>query len=329
MNTRRKLVIAPGAGALTAPFSSFAQPRDKVWRVGFLSTGRRPDTLDTHHFGAFPQGMRELGYIEGKTLFIDWRYAESMLDRLPALAAELAQLKPDVIVVGGPDATRAAQKTTTTIPIVMASVSDPVGSGFITSLAHPGGNITGSTSLTIDLGPKRLEMLLAMVPRVSRIAVLINPANANQVKAVESIQGAGGKRRVTILRADARNSQEIETAFRTMVRDKVGAVIVPSNILFNGQKIQIAGLALKHHLPNIAGDRIYAEAGCLMSYGSSIFDDFRRVATYVDKIFKVAKPADLPVEQPTKFELIINGKTAKSLSLTIPLSLLIMADKVI
>ncbi len=273
--------------------------------------------------------MRELGYVEGKTLVIEWRYAGGVLDRLPELAAELAQLKPDVIVVGGPDATRAAQKATTTIPIVMASVSDPIGAGFIASLAHPGGNITGSTSLTIDLGPKRLEMLLAMAPKVSRIAVLMNPASVNQVKASESIQEVGKKLRVTILRAEARSREEIETAFRAMAREKAGALIVSSNILFNGQKNQIAELALKHRLPSIGGDRIYAEAGCLISYGSSVVDDFRRAATYVDKIFKGAKPAGLPVEQPTRFELIINGKTAKALGLKIPQSLLIMADKVI
>ena len=329
MNTRRKLIIALGASALAVPFASFAQKQGKVWRVGFLSTGRRPDSLDSHHFGAFPLGLRELGYIEGKTLVIEWRYANGVLDRLPELAAELVRLKPDVILVGGPDATRAAQKATTTIPIVMASVSDPVGAGFITSLAHPGGNITGSTSLTIDLGPKRLEMLLAMAPNASRIAVLINPANTNQIQAAESIQAAGKKLRVTILRAEARTPEEIDTAFRAMVRDKAGALIVPSNILFNGQRSQIAELAVKHRLPSITGDRIYAEAGCLMSYGNSVADDFRRAATFVDKILKGARPSDLPVEQPTKFQLFINGKTAKTLGLKIPRSLLIMADKVI
>jgi len=329
MNNRRKLLVALGAGALTAPLAAFAQQQGKVWRVGYLSAGRRPDSLDSHHSGAFPRGLRELGYVEGKNLVIAWRFADNNLERLPGLAEELVQLKVDVIVGGGPDTIRAAQKATTTVPIVMISVGDPVGAGFITSLPRPGGNITGTTSFTIDLGPKRLEMLLAMVPRVSRMAVLMNPTNPNQVKAAESIQAAGQKLRVTILRVEARTPQEIETAFRTMVREKAGALIVPSSVLYNGQKSQIAELAVKHRLPSITADRIYAEAGCLMSYGNSVTDDFRSAATYVDKIFKGAKPADLPVEQPTKFELIINGKTAKALGLKIPNSILVRADEVI
>ena len=328
INNRRKLIVALGAGALAVPFPSFAQQPGKVWRVGFLGFAARPPSLDSHIFGAFPRGMRELGYVEGKNLMIEWRFADGKRERLLELAAELVELKVDVIVVSS-SAALAAQKATTTIPIVFAAVSDPVGSGLIKSLARPGGNITGRTNITEDLSPKRLELLLAMVPKLSRVAVLLTSASAANTRTAESIQAAGQKRGVTIVRANAGTPQEIETAFSTMAREKAGALIVSLNPLFFQQRSQIAELATKHRLPAIAGDRGLAEAGCLMSYGASLADEFHRLATYVDKIVKGAKPGDLPVEQPTKFELIINGKTAKTLGLTITPELLLQADKVI
>jgi putative tryptophan/tyrosine transport system substrate-binding protein len=329
MNHRRKLVVALGGGVLTAPFGAFAQQPGKVWRVGFLAFPTRPSSLDSHVFGAFPRGMRELGYVEGKNLTLEWRFADGKPERLPELAAELVRLKVDVIVVSAGAASRAAQKATTTIPIIFAAVSDPVSSGLIKSLAQPGGNITGRTNITGELGPKHFELLLAMVPKVSRMAVLMTSTGTANTGTAESIQAAGQKRRVTVVRVDAGTPQEIETAFSTMVREKAGALIVSLNPFFFQQRIQIAELAAKHRLPCITGDRMYVEAGCLMSYGASLADDFHRLATYVDKIFKGAKPSDLPVEQPTKFELIINGKTAKTLGLTIPPELLAQADKVI
>jgi putative ABC transport system substrate-binding protein len=327
--TRRKLLVALGAGLFATPLRAFAQQQGKVWRVGFLSLSVRPDALDSHFYGAFPRGMRELGYIEGKNLVIEWRFADGKVERLPALAAELVRQKVDIIVTAATAATSAAQKATTTLPIVMGIVADPVGSGFVKSLAHPGGNITGLSSIAGDLSPKHLEMLLSIVPKLSRVAVLVNPSNPAHTTTLKNVQVAAQRISVKVLPAEAQTPQEIENAFSRMAREKAGALIVTRDEFFNQQVRQIAELAAKSRLPTICGLREYVEAGGLLSYGSSISDIFRRAATYVDKILKGAKPADLPVEQPTKFELIINRKTAKMLDLTIPQSLLISADKVI
>jgi putative ABC transport system substrate-binding protein len=324
------LLIASGLYALAAPLLSFAQQQGKIWRIGFLLQGTRPASpTDILGSGAFLRGMRELGYVEGKNLVIEGRFADGKPNRLPDLAAELVQSKVDLIVTAGMLPALAVQKATTTMPVVMIDISDPVGRGLIKSLAQPGGNITGLTNIMGDLGPKRLELLLDMVPKLSRVAVLVNPTNPAHITALESIQAAGQKRRVEISRAEARTPQEIDHAFSWIRQQKAGALIVLLNPLFQQQRGRIADLAAQHRLPSMAADRIYAEAGCLMSYGPHGADLFRRAATYVDKIFKGAKPADLPVEQPTKFELVINGKTAKALGLTIPQSLLISADKVI
>jgi len=329
MNNRRKLVIALGAGTLVVPFGSYAQQQNKIWRVGFLAS-RHVDFLDSdNYYGPFRQGMRELGYVEGKNLVIEWRSAEGNNERLPGLATELVNLKADVIVAAGTPAISAAQKATTTIPIVMGNVGDPVRSGFVKSLARPAGNITGLTNMGADVRLKQLEMLLGMVPKLSRVAVLVNPTNPGNIKTLEIVQSAGQTRGVEILRADARTPQEIDNAFSWIRQQNAGALIVSSEALFQQQKSQIAELTAKHRLPSIAADRMYAEAGVLMSYGPSLAGQYRRAATYVDKILKGAKPADLPVEQPTKFELVINGKIAKALGLKIPQSLLISADKVI
>ena len=328
MNNRRKLIVALGSSALATLFSAFAQQQGKVWRVGFLAA-RRPGSLDSDVYGAFVRGLRELGYVEGKNLVIEWRFADGMLERLPGLAAELVRLKVDIIVITGTQATSAAQKATTTIPIVMANVSDPVGGGFVKSLAHPGGNITGLSNITGELSPKHLEMLHSMVPKVSHVAVLVNPTSSSNTAVLKNVQAAAQKVGVKILPVEARAPQEIENAFSIMAQKKAGAVIVVRDAVFNQQARQIAELTAKNRLPSIWANREYAEAGGLMSYGPSFTDQYRRAAIYVDKILKGAKPADLPVEQPTKFELLINGKTAKALGLKIPQSLLIMADKVI
>jgi putative ABC transport system substrate-binding protein len=329
MNNRRKLVIALGAGALVAPLGSFAQQQGKVWRVGFLSA-RHVDFLDSdYYYGSFRQGMRELGYVEGKNLVIEWRSAEGINERLPGLATELVNLNVDVIVAPGTPTTSAVQKATATIPIVMGNVGDPVGSGFVKSLARPAGNITGLSNMAGDVNLKQLEMLLSMVPKLSRLALLVNPSNPAHNRISERVQAEGQKRGVKILRAEARTPQEIDKAFSLMRQQNAGALLVFNDALFNQQKSQIAELTAKHRLPAVAQDRIVAEAGVLMSYGPSLAGLFRRAATYVDKILKGTKPGDLPVEQPTIFELVINRKTAKALGLTIPQSLLIMADKVI
>jgi putative ABC transport system substrate-binding protein len=273
--------------------------------------------------------MRELGYVEGRNLVIEWRSAEGNMERLPGLAIELVNLKVDVIVAPDTVSNRAAQKAPTTIPIVMTGVGDPVGSGLVKSLARPGGNITGLAVLAGVISVKQLEMLLAMVPGLSRLAILVNPSNTAILKVWEGVQSEAEKRGLKVLRAEARTPQEIDKAFSLMRQQNAGALIVILQPLFQQQRDQIAELSAKHRLPSIAGDRMYAEAGLLMSYGSSVVGRYRRVATYVDKILKGAKPADLPVEEPTKFELVINARTARALGLTIPQSLLISADKVI
>ena len=326
---RRKLLIALGAGALAAPFASFAQQPGKIWRVGFLALRSPTASNPFVTYGAFLQGMHELGYVEGKNLIIEWRLAEGKVDRLPALAAELVQLKVDVIVAAGVQPTSAAQKATTTIPIVMANSIDPVGSGFVATLARPGGNITGLSNLLGDLSAKHFEMLRSIVPKVTRIAILVNPTNSVHETILKTVQTAAQKSGVTILSVQARIPQEIESAFSTMTKHNSEGVIVANDLFLNQQRRQIAELAAKNRLPSVAAVREYVEDGGLMSYGPKFIENYRRAATYVDKIFKGAKPADLPVEQPTKFELVINRKTAKALGLTIPQSLLISADKVI
>ena len=328
MNPRRKLLIMLGASALAAPLRSFAQQQGKVWRVGFLA-GRRPVSLDTDNYGAFPRGMRELGYVEGKNLVIEWRFADGQYERLPGLVAELVRLKVDVIVAAGPPVVVAAQKATTTIPIVIVTGIDPVAAGFVKSLAHPGGNITGISNLSGEVSPKHLEMLLTMVPRLARVAVMVNPANPAHASMLKSVQAAAQKATVKILPVEARTPQEIETAFSVMTKENAGAIIVGLDPFFNQQRRQFVELAAKNRLPSIATFREYVEDGGLMSYGQNLAEQYRSATVLVDKILKGAKPGDLPVEQSTKLELVINRKTAKTLGLKIPNSLLISADKVI
>jgi putative ABC transport system substrate-binding protein len=273
--------------------------------------------------------MRELGYVEGRNLAIEWRSAEGKGERLPELAAQLVQLKVDVIVTAGTPATSAAQKATGTIPIVIAAATDPVGSGFVKSLSHPGANITGLSSLSLDISPKNLEIMLSIVPKLSHVALLMNPANSSHVAVLKSTQAAAQKLNIKVLPVEARTAPEIERAFSAMTREHAGAVIVAIDSFFIQQGGQIAALAAKNRLPSMGGSREYVEAGGLMSYGQNLGDNSRRAATYVDKILKGAKPGDLPVEQPETFELFISRKAAKALGITIPESILVRADKVI
>lgn len=329
MNRREAILAVILLGAACAPATSFAQPQSKVWRVGVLLPTGRPKSL-TPEAAALLRGLRELGYEEGKNLQIEWRYADGKYDRFASLAAELVQLKMDVIVTGGPTATGAAQKVIVTVPIVMANSDDPVESGFVRSLAHPGGNITGLSNISGEIGPKQLQFLLGVVPGLSRVAVLVNPANSSSTTMVlKPLQSAARTKGIAILSVEARTPQEIETAFTRIVGAKAGAVIVVQDALFSQQRGMLAELAAKHRLPTIGRDRGYAGAGGLMSYGPNGVDNFRRVATYIDKIFKGANPSDLPVEQPTTFDLIINSKAAKVIGLTIPRSILLQAVQVI
>jgi len=329
MISRRKIIFALSLTALAASFRAYAQQPGKIWRVGFLAL-RHVDFVETdYYYGPFRQGMRELGYVEGRNLVIEWRSAEGKVERLPALAAELVQLKVDLIVTTGTPVASAAQKATATIPIVIANANDPVGTGLVKSLSHPGANITGLSNLASDISLKNLEILLSLVPRLSLVAVLVNPDYSTHAAILKSTQTAAGKLNLKVLPVEARTAQEIGRAFSAIARERAGAVIVVTNAVFVQHGRQIAGLAAKHRLPSIAGSREYVQAGGLVSYGTNLSDNYRRAATYVDKILKGAKPGDLPVEQPTTFELFVNRKTAKALGIAIPQELLLRADKVI
>ena len=324
MNNRRKLVIALGASAIASPYGSFAQQSAKVWRIGYLTLRSRIEFREE----TLIEGLRELGYVERKNLIIEWRFADGKSERLSELAAELIRLNPDLIVTSATSATRAAQKLTATIPIVMVGVGDPVGTGLVSNLARPGGNTTGLSNVTGDLGPKHLEMLLSMVPKLTRVAVLVDPNNLQHIAVLTKIQSAALRIGVNIVPAQASYAHDIESAFSVMIRQNARAVII-LGALFNSNLRQIAKLAVTHRLPSIAASHEYVKSGGLMSYGQNQIENYSRVSTYVDKIFKGAKPGDLPIEQPTKFEMFINGKTAQTLGLKIPQSLLISADKVI
>jgi putative ABC transport system substrate-binding protein len=307
--------------------SAEAQQPTKIPRIGFLA-GNSLSSLAAR-VEAFRQGLRELGYVEGKNIVIEWRSAEGKNDRLPALAAELVHLKVDVIVTAGPLPTRPAKEATATIPIVMAQDPDPVGSGFVASLARPGGNITGLATLAPELSGKRLELLKEIVPKLSRVAVLgtsTRPGNAQSLKEVELAAKAFG---VKLQYLDALSPKDIETAFRAASKGRAGAVLVLASGIFNSQRTQVVELAVKSRLPAIYYAAEWVEDGGLMSYGTSFTDLFRRAATYVDKILKGRTPADLPVEQPIKFEFVVNLKAAKQIGLTIPPNVLVRADKVI
>jgi len=304
-----------------------AQQPGKVPRIGYL-TGVSL-SADSPRFEGFRQGLRELGYVEGKNIIIEYRYADGKFDRLPALAAELVRLKVDIIVSAGATATRAAKEATVTIPIVMAQDPDPVGSGFVASLARPGGNITGLSSLTADLSGKRLELLKEILPKLSRLAVLgtsASPGMAQQLRETELAAGAFGMQFQFL---DILDPKDIEAEFRAATKWRADAVLVLRGPVLTSQRKQVVELAVKSRLPATYPETEYVEAGGLMSYGVSNIDLFRRAATYVDKILKGRTPADLPVEQPMKFHFVVNLKTAKQIGLTIPPNVLVRADKVI
>ena len=329
MNNRRKLIIALGAGALTAPFSSLAQQQGKVWRIGFFYFGSRPSSLTTGRYHAFVQGMRELGYDEGKNLLIETRFGDGGTQRLPVLAAELLKSKVDVIVATGSPVYSALRHANTTIPIVVTVTADAVIEGLAASLARPGGNFTGLSDAAAILGPKQLELLMAAVPQLTRAGVLLNPDNGSHPAQLQGLTLAAQKIGVHVVVAKAAKVAEIEPGFATLAKERADAVILFGDTFFVQQTQQIAQTALKHRLPSISLTHEHPQAGGLMSYGSDIVDNFRRAATYVDKILKGAKPGELPFEQPTRYLFAINFKTAKALGLTIPQSLLLRADEVI
>ena len=319
------VTVIVGTMLVALGFPAKAQQPKKVPRIGYLGFGAPiPDRIE-----AFRQGLRELGYVEGKNIFIEWRSGEGNADRLPSLAAELLRLKVDLIVANGPYSTRAAKAATVTIPIVMATVGDPVGDGIVVSLARPGGNITGLSSVAPELSGKRLELLKEIVPKLSRVAVFGSSTNPNNAGMFKEVELAAGALKVQVQFLDVLSPKEFETAFRAAVKAHAEAVLPLGGSLFNSQRRQLVELAVKSRLPAIYGSQAIVEAGGLMSYGVNNLDLDRRIATYVDKILKGAKPADLPVEQPNKFELIVNLKAAKQIGLTIPPNVLARADRVI
>lgn len=321
-------IVTLVCGLLCAPLTAAeAQQPKKVPRIGYLS-GIDAATHSTR-VEPFRQALRELGYIEGQNIAIEYRYAEGELDRLPDLAAELVQLKVDIILASAPPPTRAAKGATATIPIVMAFSDDPVGSGFVASLARPGGNITGLSTFAPEISGKELGLLKEIIPGLSRMAVLGTSTVPQYVQVVKEIERAAKALGVKVQYLDVLNAKDIETAFRGARKGRAQAILVLGSPVLYSHRTQIVDLAAKSRLPATYSRPEYVEVGGLMTYGVNMTDVFRRAAIYVDKILKGAKPADLPVEQPTKFELVINLKTAEALGLTIPPTLLFQTDKVI
>jgi putative ABC transport system substrate-binding protein len=323
----RRAFIATATAILVAPLAAEAQPAAKVPRIGFL--GNSTAALEANLVGPFREGLRELGYVEGRNILIEYRWAEGKYERFPALIDELVALKVDVIVTAGTPASLAVKRTTTSIPLVMVAVGDPIGVGLVASLARPGGNATGLSAIAPELEGKRLELLRQVVPKLSHIAVLWNPDNSLHVGSLKETRAAAQVLGIKVQLLGVRVSEEFPAAFAAILRERPGALLVLADRLFLHNRARIVDFEAKHRLPGVYAYRELVEAGGLMSFGPSYAGMHRRAAYYVDKILKGTKPADLPVEQPSKFELMINLKAAKALGLTIPQSLLQRADQII
>jgi len=329
MMNRRTLLFGLALAPLAAPLATEAQPAGKVYRIGLLGTTPPGDPGAVRVWGAFFQGLRELGYVEGQNLIIERRFSEGRDERLPALAADLVRLRVDVIVAAGGPTPHAAKRATTTIPIVAPNHGDPVGTGLVASLARPGGNVTGLSILNPELTGKRLELLKEAVPRIVRVAVLWNPTSRIHPREWSEAEAAARALGLQPRRLPARGLDDYGTAFSAMTQERADALLVLGDATFWFHRMRIAELAAKHRLPAMFAQREHVQAGGLICYGVDLRGNYRRAAAYVDKILKGAKPGDLPIEQPTNFELVINLKTAKALGLTIPQSLLLRADEVI
>jgi putative ABC transport system substrate-binding protein len=327
MNNRRKLLMALGAGALATPLACFAQPAGKAYRIGVLETTSLG--LNAANFDAFRLGLRELGYAEGKNLVIEYLSAEGRGERFAELAAELVRLKVDVIVTRGTPAVVVASKAAGTIPVVMAAIGEPPGRGIVASLARPGGNVTGLSAFVTELTAKRLEMLKELAPRVTRVAALFNMGNPIFAGQWQETQSAAKSMGIRPQLLDVRTSEELAPAFDNAVKQHANGLVVGIDALTQANGKAIAGFAARHRLPAIYASREFVESGGLISYGVSYPDLYYRAARFVDKILKGARPAELPVEQPTKYELVINRRAAKALGLAIPQELLLRADEVI
>ena len=324
---RRAFVTGLGA-VLAAPLAAEAQQATRVPRIGFLSVISLSDPSLKPYFSAFRQALGDVGLVEGENITIEWRSADGNYQRLPDLAADLVRRQVDLIVAsGGPPVVRTVQRATATIPIVMTTIGDPVAAGLVASLARPGGNVTGRTILTSELVGKRLQLLREVVPKLSRVAILWNPANpSTDLREADVLAKAFGVRLHPVM---AQSPAAIDETFAAMTREHAEGLYVVGDSMLIDERQRIADLALKRRLPAVYANRLHVEAGGLMAYGADLLDQLQGVARYIAKILRGAKPADLPVEQPTKFELVINLKTAKTLGLTIPPSLLLRADQVI
>ncbi len=330
MISRRAFIGGLAGGLLAAPLGAEAQPGGKVPRVGYVSLFSRSKPYPPSE--AFWQGLHDLGWIEGQNIAIERRFAEGKTQRLPDFAVELVRLRVDLIFAETTPAARAVKQATTTIPIVFSPIADPIGSGLVANLARPGGNITGITFMAPELGGKRLELLKQAVPGMTRVGVLSHPGDPSEatVKSVlEQTEAAARALGVQLLRLEAQGPNDFDRVFAAMSRERVGGLILIPSAMFIDERRRVVNLMVKGRLPAMFYFREFADVGGLMSYGPNFRELFRRAATYVDRVLKGAKPADLPVEQPTKFELVINLKTAKALGLTIPDSLLRRADEVI
>ena len=327
---RREFITLLSGGAAAWPLVARAQqPAAKLRRIGFLVGAIPPAQFGAAPLAGFVEGLRELGYVADKDFVIEWRSAEGKYEQLPDIAAELVRLNVDVIVASASIVVRGAQRSTSTIPIVMGYSIDPVGNGFVASFARPGGNITGLAGSSDDSSPKQLELLAAVVPNLTRVGLLINPDGPGSSSVLKSAQDAARQAGLTVVLGEARNPQELEHVFVALTRERAGAVLIGGDPVFFVERRLVVELALRNRLASIAPQRDYVEAGGLMSYGESLKAFYRRAASFVDKIFKGAKPGDLPIEQPTRFNLVINRKTADTLGLTIPPHLYIFADEVI
>ena len=329
MNTRRKLIAALGAGTLTAPLTALAQAQSKVRRIAYLDYGSRQSMIDAGRMTALMQGLAGFGYVEGRNFVFDARFAEGKVERADALAAELVAQKPDLILAAGTPTSRALKRATSTIPIVVITTADPVADGLAATLARPGGNITGMSTGGGETVQKLVELLLVAVPKIKRVAVLTNPANSRSADDLAQVLSALRKTNREALPLRARTLEEIEQAFAAMTRERAEGVVIPLDGFMLQQRAQIAALALKARLPSIYPTPAYAEAGGLLTYGADLRDNFRRAAIFVDKIFKGAKPGDLPFEQPTRYALVLNRKTAGALGIKVSNELLLRADRVI
>jgi putative ABC transport system substrate-binding protein len=328
VTTRRAFLGTLAGGLVATPLSGHAQPAGKVYRIGYLAGGS--STASSQFPEAFRQGLRELGWVEGQNIVIEYRFAEGRLDRLPDLAADLVRSRVDVMLAAPSPSAVAARHATATVPIVMAGVGFPVQLGLIASLARPGGNITGvSFSVGPEIFGKGLELLKAVAPKLRRVAILSNPANPGHAVAIGNVKDAARSLGVQLLLLEAGGPEEFKGAFAAMTKERVAALVVVTDPVFIAQRAQLADLAAKSRLPAVHTIREFVDAGGLMSYGPSLVAQYRRAAVFVDRILRGAKPGDLPVEQPTTFELLINLKTAKALGLAIPPPLLARADQVI